>query len=186
MYELDLTSYAHIKNKNQLFMAINELYYCIAESNTTNSRVKAFAEKSELINKYLKNISEDPSDKNSCEALFKLSQNLRFNYKDVLINYEGVSSNWEIGFKIDGNENKHDTYYTFKYIGKSSDLVKDVNYSIDSSNEGEEGKFTLSNSKLYNGKLKLTAGLPKPTDRDITFDIKWNEKKESIILKKSK
>jgi len=186
LYVLNLTSYAHIENKNQLSMAINELYYCISETNTTNSRVKAFTEKSELINKYLKNISEDPNDKNSCEALFKISQDLRYNFKDVIINYEGLSPNWAIGYKIDGNENKHETYYTFKYIGKDAELVKDVNYSIDSSNEGEDGKFRLNKTKIYTGKLKLPTGLPGSTNRDITFKIKWNEKEEVIILKKSK
>lgn len=185
MYILDLTSY-DIEKRSQLFMAINNLYYCITETNTNNSRSKAFIEKSVLINKYLKNISEDPNDKNSCEELSNLSFNLRNNFKDVLINYKGISLNWAIDYKIDGNENKHDTYYSFKYIGKDEDSVKDVDYSIDSTNEGEESKFTLSSDKIYSGKLKLTAGLPKPTDRDITFKIKWNGKTESIILKKSK
>lgn len=186
MHVLELSSYAHIDNHNQLLMAIDELYYCLTESNTYNSRLKAFTEKWELINKYLENISEDPNDKNSCEALYKLSNNLRYNFKDVLINYKGTSPNWEVGFKVDGNENKHDTYYSFKYIGKDADSVKDVNYSIDSTNEGEEGKFTMTSSKVYTGKLLLTVGLPKSTDRDITFNIKWNGKEELLKLERSK
>jgi len=186
---LSLTSY-NIENQNQLFGALNELYWCITETNITesinaNSRLKAFTEKSEIIIKYLTAISNNPNDTDSCEALSRLSSNLRFNIKDVLVNYIGISPNWAIAYKIDGDENKHDTYYTFKYIGKDADLIKYVNYSIDSSNEGEDGKFTLNSTKVYAGKLKLTAGPPKLTDRDITFKIKWNEKNETIILKKS-
>jgi len=167
-------------------MAIDELYSCITEVNTTNSRTKAFTEKSVLIQKYLTDISRNPNDKNSCEALFKLSNYLRYDLKDVLINYKGLSPNWAIGYKIEGNQSKHDTYYSFKYIGKDANSVKDVIYSIDSTNEGEDGEFTMDNTKVYTGKLRLTVGLPKSTDRDITFKIKWNGKKETLILKRSK
>ena len=186
IYVLRLSSYGHNENQDQLLMAINELYYCLKEINTTNSRSKAFTEKAELINKYLKNISDDPNDISSCEALYKLSYNLYNNYKDVVIKYKATSQNWDIDYKIDGNEGKHETYYSFKYIGKDAGLVKEVNYSIDSTNEGEDGKFTMTSTKVYTGKLKLTVGLPKPTDRDITFKIKWNGKMELLILKRSK
>ena len=183
---LNLTSYAHNENSSQLLVALDELNRCITEVNTFDSRTKAFTEKSGLIQKYLTNISTNPNDESSCKALFKLSNYLHDNLKDVLINYKGISPNWDIGYKIDGNQNKHETYYTFKYIGKNADSVKEVNYSIDSTNEGEEGKFTMDKTKVYKGKLRLTVGLPKPTDRDITFKIKWNGKKEVLILKRSK
>lgn len=184
LYLLELTSYSNIDNRNvELFNAIYNLNRCMMESNT---RWKAVTEKREDIYNHLRYICENPNDKNNCQALYKLANNLVLNLENVLINYEGTSPNWAIDYKIDGTENKHDTYYTFKYIGKDADLVKDVNYLIDSSNEGEEGKFRMDKSKIYTGKLKLTAGLPKSTDRDITFKIEWNGKKESLILKRSK
>ncbi|MBZ9609247.1 hypothetical protein G9F73_015760 [Clostridium estertheticum] len=128
----------------------------------------------------------NPNDKNNCEALSKLASNLLLNVENVLINYEGKSRNWDVGYKIDGTENSHDTYYTFKYTGIDGNLVKDVKYSIDTYNEGESGEFKNHNSKVHTGKLKLTAGLPKATDRDMLVKIEWNGKKESLILKKSK
>lgn len=179
------TSYSNIENHKQLYDAINELYRYMIALDTVNSRWKGAAEKSELILRYLHYAMLNPNDKNNSEALYKLANNLLLNVENVVINYKGISSNWNIDYKIDGTENKHDTYYTFKYIGKDADLVKNVNYSIDSSNEGEDGKFKLDKTKVYTGKLKLTAGLPKSTDRDITFKIKWNGKEELLVLKKS-
>ncbi|MBU3091722.1 TLD domain-containing protein [Clostridium sp. CF011] len=183
---LNSTSYANVENSNELFNAINELNSCISENNTTNSRWKAVTEKRELIYNYLHYIVINPNDKSNCKALSRLANNLRLDIEDVLINYEGKSPNWAVGYKIDGNENSHDTYYTFKYTGIDGKLVKDVKYSIDTYNEGESGEFKNHNSKVHTGKLKLTAGLPKATDRDMLVKIEWNGKKESLILKKSK
>ena len=183
---LNSTSYANIENRNELFNAIYELNSCISENNTTNSRWKAVTEKSKLINKYLHYIIINPNDKSNCKALSRLANNLRLDIEDILINYEGKSPNWAVGYKIDGTENSHETYYTFKYTGKDGNLVKDVKYSIDTTNEGESGEFKNDNSKVHTGKLKLTAGLPKATDRDMLVKIEWNGKKESLILKKSK
>ncbi|MBW9144776.1 hypothetical protein KTC92_15335 [Clostridium sp. CM027] len=183
---LNSTSYANVENSNELFNAINELNSCISENNTTNSRWKAVTEKRELIYNYLHYIVINPNDKSNCKALSRLANNLRLDIEDVLINYEGKSPNWAVGYKIDGNENSHDTYYTFKYTGINGKLVKDVKYSIDTYNEGESGEFKNHNSKVHAGILKLTAGLPKATDRDMLVKIEWNGKKESLILKKSK
>ena len=183
---LNSTSYANVENTNELFNAIYELNSCISENNTTNSRWKAVTEKSKLINKYLHYIVINPNDKSNCKALSRLANNLRLDIKDVLINYEGKSPNWSVGYKIDGTENSHDTYYTFKYIGKDGNLVKNVNYSIDTANEGESGEFTIDKTKVHTGKLIITAGLPKSTDRDMLVELEWNGKKESLILKKSK
>jgi|GEM_PF-1315771 len=183
---LDFTSYAKIKNHNELSSALEELYFCITENNQFNSRWKAVTQKREAINKYLHYVNQNPNDKNNSNALSRLVNNLRSNLEDVLLNYEGSSPSWNVAYKIDGNESLHDTYYTFKYTGDDSNSVKDVKYSIDSSNEGEDDSFKLENTLVHTGKLKLTAGLPKPTDRNITVEFEWNEKKESIILKKSK
>ena len=180
LFLLELTSYA---NNKDLFNAIYTLNQCMI---TPITRVKAVTEKREDINKYLKYICENPNDKNNCQELYKITNNLVLNLENVLINYEGTSPNWIVDYKIEGTANSHDTYYTFQYTGKDSGSVKDVNYLINSTNEGERGTFTIDNTKIYTDKLKLTTGLPKSTDRDITVKIEWNGKKESIILKKSK
>ncbi|MGH4122910.1 MAG: hypothetical protein ACREV6_08280 [Clostridium sp.] len=182
----DLTSYGKSENHNELISAIKELYYCMTETNTTNSRLKAITEKRVDIYKYLTCIVKDPNDKNSYDALSRLSNNLRLGVEDVVINYEGTSDNWHVGYKIDGNEYSHDTYYTFKYTGKEGNLVKDVKYSIDTRSEGEEGEFSMDNTMVHTGKLILPTGFPKSTDRDMIVKIEWNGKKESLILKKSK
>jgi len=183
---VDLTSYGKRENHNELISAINELYFCMTEINTTNSRWKAVTEKRVAIYKYLTYIGIDPNDKNSYDSLSRLANNLRLGVEDVVINYEGTSQNWYVGYKIDGNENSHNTYYTFKYTGKEGNLVKDVKYSIDTRNEGEEGEFKMDNAMVHTGKLILPTGFPKSTDRDMIVKIEWNGKKESLILEKSK
>lgn len=180
------TSYANSENGNELFSAIYELHRCMAEVNTTNSRWRAVTEKSGLIHKYLHYIIINPNDKNNCKALSRLTNNLSLGIEDVLINYKGKSPNWSVGYKIDGTKNAHDTYYTFKYIGKEGNSVKDVKYSIDTENEGESGEFKIDNTKVHTGKLIITAGLPKSTDRSMIVEMEWNGKKELLILEKSK
>lgn len=183
---LDFTSYAKIENNIELSNALDALYFCITEDNEFNSRWKAVTQKRDAINKYLHYINQNPNDKNNLNALSRLVNNLRSNLHDVVLNYEGSSPSWTVSYVINGNESLHDTYYTFKYTGGNSNSVKDVKYSIDSSNEGEDDSFKLGSTMVHTGKLKLTAGLPKPTDRDITVKFEWNGKKESIILEKSK
>ncbi|GCD12522.1 hypothetical protein [Clostridium tagluense] len=183
---VDLTSYGNNGKNNELTSAINELYCCMTEINTNDSRWKAVTEKRVAIYKYLTYISDNPNDKNSCDALSRLSNNLCLGVEDVVINYEGTSDNWHVGYKIDGNENSHDTYYTFKYTGKEVNLVKDVKYSIDTRSEGEEGEFSMDSTMVHTGKLILPTGFPKSTDRDMIVKIEWNGKEESLILKKSK
>ncbi|MCJ7691381.1 MAG: hypothetical protein MUO60_18985 [Clostridiaceae bacterium] len=186
VYTLGSTSYASIENHKQLSDSLSELLRYMNDFDRVKSRWKGVSENRNLINEYLHYIVVNLNDKKNTEALYKLSHNLLCNLHDVVINYEGTSPNWAVDYKIDGNEEAHDTYYTIKYIGKGDDKVEDVNYSIDSSNEGEEGQFTLDNTKVHIGKLKFTSGLPKSTDRDITIAIEWNGKKESLILNKSK
>jgi len=105
--------------------------------------------------------------------------------KNVVINYEGTSRYWAGSYKIDGNENLHDSYFTIKYTGEDSSLVKEVIYSIDGPKEGESGRFTLVNTKEYAGKMGITGGLPSPTDRGINVKIKWNGNIELLLLKRS-
>jgi hypothetical protein len=105
--------------------------------------------------------------------------------KNIVINYEGTSRNWAVSYKIEGNEKSHDSYYTFKYIGEDSNSVKTVNYLIDGPKEGEDGEFTLSDTKQFTGKMRMTGGLPSSTDRDINVDIKWNGDIEMLVLRKS-
>lgn len=181
---INLTSCVNNENQNRLANTISELYFCMTEINLTNSKWKAVTEKSEVIYKYLTDIINNPNDEIACNSLSEIANNLRYDIKDVLINYKGISQNWTIDYKIDGTKRSHDTYYTFKYTGEGANLVKIVNYSIDSSNEGEDGKFIVSSNKGYAGKLRLTSGLPKPTDRDITVKMKWNTKEEVLILKR--
>jgi len=106
--------------------------------------------------------------------------------KNIIINYEGTSRYWAVSYKIDGNEKSHDSYFTFKYTGEDSSLVKEVNYSIDGPKEGGSGRFTLDSTKEYTGKMEMTGGLPSSTDRDIDVKIKWNGNIELLLLKKSK
>ena len=183
---IDLTSCVNNENENRLSSAILDLYSCMTLTNTTNSKWKAVTEKSEVIYKNLTDIINNPNDEIACSSLSEIANNLSYDIKDVLINYKGLSPNWIIGYKIDGTKILHDTYYTFKYTGENANWVKIVNYSIDSSNEGEDGKLIVSSNKEFAGKLRLTAGLPKPTDRDITVKMKWNGKEEVVIMKRSK
>lgn len=106
--------------------------------------------------------------------------------KNTIIDYEGTSRNWAVSYKIIGNEKVHDSYYTFKYTGENSNSVKDVNYSIDGPKEGEDGKFTLNDTKEFTGKMRMTGGIPSSTDRDINVDIRWNGDIEVLVLKRSK
>ena len=186
VYTLGSTSYASIENHKQLSDSLSELLRYMSDFDRVKSRWKGISENRNLFNQYLSYLIINPNDKKNTEALYKLSHNLLCNLHDVVINYDGTSPNWTVDYKIDGNEEAHDTYYKIKYIGKGDDKIDDVNYSIDSFNEGEEGKFTFDNTKVHTGKLKFTAGMPKSTDRDITIDIEWNGNKESLILNKSK
>ena len=180
---INSTSYANIENRQALSSALRELYFYMSELDSVTSRWEALAEKSDLIYDYLHYIVINPNDKKSCEALSKLASNLRLNVEPTVIDYKATSPDWTVDYKVDGTVYSHDTYYTFKYTGNNADLIQKVNYSFDSSNEGEDGNFKLDKNKVYTGKLKLTAGFPKSTDRDITVKIEWNGKKELLILK---
>lgn len=178
---LRFTSYGGVENNNQeLVNALYNLSSCMIEP---TPRWKAVNEKSELIYKYLHYIIINPNDKNNCQALSKLANNLVLNVENAVLNYEGKSPNWTVDYKIEGTKYAHDTYYTFKYTGEDGSKVKKVKYSIDTNNEGEEDKFEMEDNMVHTGKLKLTAGFPKPTDRDMIVKLEWNGKKESLTLK---
>lgn len=106
--------------------------------------------------------------------------------KNVIINYEGTSRYWAASYKIDGNEKSHDSYFTIKYTGVDSSLVKEVNYIINGPKEGQSDKFTLNSTKEYAGKMKMTGGLPSSTDRDMNIKLKWNGNVELLLLKRLK
>lgn len=106
--------------------------------------------------------------------------------KNIVINYEGRSRNWAAVYKIDGNEDLHDSYFTFRYTGEDANLVENINYSIDGPKEGESGKFIFNNTKEYTGKIRMTGGIPSSTDRDIDVKLEWNGNTELLLLRKSK
>jgi len=106
--------------------------------------------------------------------------------QNTVINYKGTSRNWAVTYKVVGNEKLHDSYYKFKYTGENINSAKDVNYLIDGPKEGEDGKFALSDTKEFAGKMRMTGGLPGATDRDINVDIKLNGDIEVLVLKRSK
>lgn len=105
---------------------------------------------------------------------------------DTIINYEGKSQNWEVTYKIEGNEKKHDSYYTFKYIGTDEKPKAEVQYSIDGPKEGESDQFLLKDNNEYSGKMKNTGGMPTDTDRGINVKVEWDGKTELLVLSKIK
>lgn len=105
--------------------------------------------------------------------------------KNVEIIYKGTSPNWDVSYKIQGNEEAHESYYTFKYTGVDNDTVKNVEYKIDGPKEGENGKFTYKNSEEYTDKIKITGGIPSNSDRDIKVKVQWDGKSEILTLKRA-
>jgi uncharacterized lipoprotein NlpE involved in copper resistance len=105
---------------------------------------------------------------------------------NTIINYEGKSQNWEVTYKIEGNEKKHDSYYTFKYIGTDAKPKAEVQYSIDGPKEGESDVFLLKDKNEYSGKMKNTGGMPGDTDRGINVKLEWDGKTEILVLSKLK
>lgn len=69
--------------------------------------------------------------------------------------FDRVKDRWK---GVSENRNLINKYLHYIVINPN-----DVNYSIDSSNEGEEGKFIIDNTKVHTGKLKFTVGMPKST-----------------------
>ena len=102
--------------------------------------------------------------------------------RNVVINYEGKNQNWDVSYKIDGNEESHDGYYTFKYIGTDDKPVSEIKYLIDGPKEGEDGKFSLNNTNEYTGKMRTTGGIPSISDRAIRVKIEWSGKTETVML----
>lgn len=102
--------------------------------------------------------------------------------KNVILNYEGKSKNWEVTYKIDGNEKSHESYYVFKYIGDYKDELTEIRYIIDGPKEGEDGIFTLNDANEYSGKMIITGGLPSNSDRDIDVKLEWNSDTETMVL----
>lgn len=75
MNTLDLTSYNDIKNRNELFIAINDLYWCMTRS---DSRKEILTDRA-LVYKYLSEIILNAEDEKNCKALSKLAGDLYFN-----------------------------------------------------------------------------------------------------------
>lgn len=107
--------------------------------------------------------------------------------KKVIIDYKGTSPSWDISYKVTGNEEVHDSYFTFKYTGQDNGSVKEVKYSIDGPREGENGQFIYedSNGYGYTDKMKLTGGLPDD-DRTIKVKAEWNGNTEILVLNRIK
>lgn len=103
---------------------------------------------------------------------------------DKRIVYEGISQNWIVTYTIESIEQGHVSNYVIQYVGKQSGDMKNVYYKIDGPTEGEDGYFTLSDSREYSGKLKNTGGMPKSSDRDIRFNIEWGTQKEEFLLER--
>jgi len=106
--------------------------------------------------------------------------------EEIIINYEGESDNWIITYRIEGNEKSHDSFYTFRYIGPADDSIQEVKYAIDGPKEGETSTFTLDQTREYTGKMKMTGGLPKSSDRDIKVKIEWNGKTDLLFLRRQR
>ena len=108
--------------------------------------------------------------------------------QSVIIDYTGKSSNWDVSYKISGDEKAHESYYTFKYTGTDISSVKDVLYWIDGPKEGENGKLIYNdlNGNGYTGKMLIKGGLPAENGRGINVRLEWNGKKEVLILKNVK
>jgi len=75
MNTLDLTSYNDIKNRNELFIAIHNLYWCMTRSDSR----KAILTDRVLVYKYLSEIILNSEDEKDCQALSKLAGDLYFN-----------------------------------------------------------------------------------------------------------
>lgn len=103
----------------------------------------------------------------------------------VTINYEGKSESWDISYKIEGTEELHDSYYTFKFIGTDNKPENEIKYQIDGPKEGEDGKFLLNSQNEYTGKMRVAGGIPNVSDRDIKVKVDWNGKTEIAILNKN-
>lgn len=103
---------------------------------------------------------------------------------DKKIIYEGESQNWMVTYTMEGNKQNHVSNYTIKYVGDQSSNIKNVYYEIDGPTEGEGGYFTLPDTKEYSGKIKDTGGIPRSSDRDIRFNIEWNNQKELFMLER--
>ena len=159
---------------NRLFV-FNKAYYYEVKSTTDNEYFMVNPITGEVVQ-----LSEE-----NVRSFYSVSNSDNIS-KNTVINYEGTSRNWAVSYKIVGNEKFHDGYYTFRYTGENSNLVKDVDYLIDGAKEGEDGKFTLNDTKEFTGKMRMTGGLPSSTDRDINVDIKWNGDIEVLVLKRSK
>jgi hypothetical protein len=106
--------------------------------------------------------------------------------KNVIINYQGKSQNWNVAYKIDGNDKAHNSYYTFKFTGNENKPENEIRYLIDGPKEGEDGKFSIDKNNEYTDKMRITGGIPSESDRDIKVTIEWNGKTETVVVKRLK
>jgi hypothetical protein len=78
MNTLDLTSYKHIKNRNKLFEAIYNLYWCMTRNDSRNAILSN--NNMPIIFDCLSKIANNPEDEKDCEAVSKLAGDLYFNH----------------------------------------------------------------------------------------------------------
>lgn len=77
MNTLDLTSYKNIKNRNELFVAIYNLYWCMTRKDSRDAILSN--KNSNIIFDCLSKISHNPEDKKDCQTISKLAGDLYFN-----------------------------------------------------------------------------------------------------------
>lgn len=104
----------------------------------------------------------------------------------IVMNLAGKSQSWEVAYEMVGDQKQHESNYVFSYIGGNLKDIKNVEYEIDGPTEGETGRFSLDESGIHYGKMKETGGLPTESSRDTIIKLVWNDKQETIVLKKVK
>lgn len=73
---LDMTSYSHNKNRNELFTAIYNLYNCMTRK---DSRDAVLTNRTmEIVNKCLNDLTLNPKDEKACQTISKLAGDLYF------------------------------------------------------------------------------------------------------------
>lgn len=77
MNTLDLTSYKHIKNRNELFEAIYNLYWCMTRNDSRDAILSN--NNMPIIFDCLSKIALNPEDEKDCQTVSKLAGDLYFN-----------------------------------------------------------------------------------------------------------
>ncbi|MBT2738596.1 hypothetical protein [Bacillus sp. ISL-7] len=103
--------------------------------------------------------------------------------EDKLMNFVGVSKNWQVKYSVNVfDEKSESSKVTIRYIGEKP-VPKKIKYTVETATGKTGGETTIENGVLVTGEDSCSGCSITQENEKISATITWNDKTETVNLK---